>query len=203
MFPRPGFTSVHRAGKAQYDGHTAYPVVPRPGYPESSGYDMGNIWHPVCGPVSGKCVAAGCVSAWRQSAVAGGSPGGKRCIAILADNGFAGCCHRNRVPGELPSGALALLVGRFIGFVRTLLPLLAGISGIRQKRFLLYSWVGAFLWIGTLMMAGEMLTTVPFFRQHESTGMTLRLVLPVLLLVVGVAGSLMVFCRRKNRKSVQ
>ena len=96
-------------------------------------------------------------------------------------------------------GPLALLVGRFIGFVRTLLPLLAGISGIRQKRFQLYSWVGAFLWIGTLMMAGEALTTIPFFRQHESAGMTLLLVLPLLLLVAGAAGSLLVVCCRKGK----
>lgn len=97
-------------------------------------------------------------------------------------------------------GPLALLVGRFIGFVRTLLPLLAGISELRQGRFLFYSWTGAFLWIGTLMMAGEALTTIPFFRQHESAGMTLLLVLPLLLLVMGVAGSLIaVYCRRNKR----
>lgn len=97
-------------------------------------------------------------------------------------------------------GPLALLVGRFIGFVRTLLPLLTGISGLRQGRFLLYSWAGAFLWICTLMMAGGVLTTVPFFRQHESAGMTLLLVLPLLLLVVGVAGSLIVISCRRNKK---
>lgn len=78
--------------------------------------------------------------------------------------------------------------------------LLAGLSELRQGRFLCYSWTGAFLWIGTLMMAGEPLTTLPFFLQHESAGMTLLLVLPLLLLVVGVAGSLItVYCRRNKR----
>jgi membrane protein DedA with SNARE-associated domain len=97
-------------------------------------------------------------------------------------------------------GPLALLVGRFIGFVRTLLPLLAGISGIRQGRFLLYSWIGAFLWISTLMIAGGSLTTVPFFRQHESTGMVLLLALPLLLLVAGAAGSVIVICYQRKKR---
>jgi len=100
-------------------------------------------------------------------------------------------------------GPVVLLIGRFIGFVRTLLPLLAGISGLRQGRFLLYSWTGAFLWVGTLMMAGEALTAVPFFRQNESAGMTLLLILPLFLLISGVAGSLVVMYRRKSRKPLR
>lgn len=95
-------------------------------------------------------------------------------------------------------GSWALLVGRFLGFVRTLLPLLAGLSGLRQGRFQTFSWLGAMLWVYVLMAAGGALTEVSFFRQNEAMGMTLLLILPLVLLIAGIAGSIIVICRRKK-----
>lgn len=108
-------------------------------------------------------------------------------------------CHQQRAYALSERyGPQALLVGRFIGFVRSLLPLLAGISGFRPSRFHLFSWSGALLWVSTVMMAGAVLTKVPFFRQNETAGMLLLLLLPLLLLVASLIGSLVVIWRRKR-----
>lgn len=106
--------------------------------------------------------------------------------------------HKRAYNLSVRYGSLALLAGRFLGFVRTLLPLLAGISGLRQKRFQLFSWIGALLWVYTLMSAGSALTNIPFFQKNETIGMTLLLILPLILLFAGVMGSVIVVCRRKK-----
>lgn len=95
-------------------------------------------------------------------------------------------------------GTPALLISRFIGFVRTLLPLLVGGTEVRQERFHFYNWGGAFLWVGTVMIMGELLFFSPFFQQYESEGLRLLLVLPVVLLFIGGAVSLMLISFRKK-----
>ncbi|MBE8614835.1 DedA family protein [Morganella morganii] len=95
-------------------------------------------------------------------------------------------------------GSLALLVGRFLGFVRTLLPLFAGISGFRHKRFQFFSWIGALLWVYTFMIFGEKLTKISLFRQNETAGMTLLLVFPLVFLMVGIVGIFIAAYRQKK-----
>ncbi len=41
-------------------------------------------------------------------------------------------------------GLSALLVGRFIAFVRTLLPTIAGLSGLSNARFQFFNWMSGF-----------------------------------------------------------
>jgi membrane-associated protein len=51
-------------------------------------------------------------------------------------------------------GMMAFIVGRFLPIVRTFVPILAGIVKIDFKKFLLYNFLGATLWIVSLVMAG-------------------------------------------------
>lgn len=51
-------------------------------------------------------------------------------------------------------GMMAFIVGRFLPIVRTFVPILAGIVRIDVKKFLLYNFLGASLWISSLVMAG-------------------------------------------------
>lgn len=95
-------------------------------------------------------------------------------------------------------GLPALLVGRFLGFVRTLLPLMAGLSHARLLPFQAFSWAGAFVWILALMSLGGSLTHVAFFKQNQAAGMALLLGLPLIFLVAGVFASLMLVYRRRK-----
>lgn len=54
-------------------------------------------------------------------------------------------------------GMMAFIVGRFLPIVRTFVPILAGIVKIDFKKFLFYNFMGAVLWITTLVMAGHWL----------------------------------------------
>ena len=64
-------------------------------------------------------------------------------------------------------GLYALLLGRFIGFVRTLLPTLAGLSELKQRRFQIFNWLSGFLWVGIIVSLGYVLNLIPFVKSMK------------------------------------
>ncbi|PKH25361.1 DedA family protein [Enterobacterales bacterium CwR94] len=95
-------------------------------------------------------------------------------------------------------GLMALLVGRFLAFVRTLLPTMAGISGLKNGRFQFFNWLSGFLWVGIVVTLGYAISQVPFIKRHEDQVMAILMILPVALLFIGLAGSLLVLIKRKK-----
>ncbi|WP_039056855.1 DedA family general envelope maintenance protein YqjA [Enterobacter sp. Bisph1] len=96
-------------------------------------------------------------------------------------------------------GLSALLIGRFIAFVRTLLPTIAGLSGLSNARFQFFNWVSGLLWVLILTTLGYLLGKTPVFRKYEDALMSCLMLLPVVLLVIGLAGSLVVLWKKKYR----
>ena len=94
-------------------------------------------------------------------------------------------------------GLLALLVGRFLAFVRTLLPTMAGISGLSNRRFQFFNWLSALLWVGVVTSLGYALSMIPFVKRHEDQVMTFLMVLPVVLLVVGLLSAVIVVLKKR------
>ncbi|SNY65519.1 DedA family general envelope maintenance protein YghB [Enterobacter sp. CC120223-11] len=94
-------------------------------------------------------------------------------------------------------GLLALLAGRFLAFVRTLLPTMAGISGLSNRRFQFFNWLSAVLWVGVVMSFGYALSMIPFVKQHEDQVMTFLMILPIFLLVAGLLGTVIVVIKKK------
>lgn len=54
-------------------------------------------------------------------------------------------------------GAQSLVAGRFLPVIRTFAPILAGASHLDLKKFSLYNFIGAFLWVWTLIPIGYFL----------------------------------------------
>jgi len=54
-------------------------------------------------------------------------------------------------------GSLSLVIGRFVPVVRTYITLMAGVSRMDRRRFLLWSLVGAALWVASITLAGALL----------------------------------------------
>ncbi|PHM53382.1 DedA family protein [Xenorhabdus sp. KK7.4] len=95
-------------------------------------------------------------------------------------------------------GLSALLIGRFIAFVRTLLPTLAGLAGLNNTRFQIFNWLSGFLWVIILMTLGYALGKSPLFREYEHYLMNFLVLLPVGLLLIGLIGSLTFIWRKKR-----
>jgi len=61
------------------------------------------------------------------------------------------------VKGELfykKYGAWAFILGRFMPIIRTMVPMIAGATSVSYKKFLLFNFLGAVAWIGTLVPLG-------------------------------------------------
>ncbi|PVZ84945.1 DedA family protein [Serratia sp. S1B] len=95
-------------------------------------------------------------------------------------------------------GLSALLIGRFLAFVRTLLPTIAGLSGLSNIRFQFFNWVSGLLWVLILVSVGFTLGNTPVFHQYEEKLMSGLMMLPVVLLVVGLVGSVVMLWRKKR-----
>ena len=95
-------------------------------------------------------------------------------------------------------GLLALLVGRFLAFVRTLLPVMAGVSGLKNSRFQVFNWLSALLWVCILTGLGYAISQVPFIKHHEDQVMTGLMIFPVIMLCIGLFGSLILLLKRKK-----
>ncbi len=97
-------------------------------------------------------------------------------------------------------GFASLFIARFLAFVRTLLPTIFGLSGLDQKRFQVFNWASALLWIVFLTCAGYMVEKTPLFRRFEEEVFFILLALPFVLLILGLIGSIMLV--RKNRQKI-
>ncbi|WP_075183075.1 DedA family protein [Pantoea sp. 1.19] len=96
-------------------------------------------------------------------------------------------------------GLMALLIGRFLAFVRTLLPTMAGIAGLNNGRFQLFNWLSGLLWVGIVVTFGYGISQIPFIKRHEDQVMAILILLPLVLLFVGLAGSIVVVLRRRKK----
>jgi membrane-associated protein len=54
-------------------------------------------------------------------------------------------------------GSKALVIGRFVPFVRTFITLVAGVTQMNRAKFLLWSAVGAVLWVSSITLLGYFL----------------------------------------------
>lgn len=95
-------------------------------------------------------------------------------------------------------GLSALLMGRFIAFVRTLLPTIAGLSGLNNARFQFFNWMSGLLWVLILTVLGFALGKTPLFLKYEDQLMFCLMLLPLFLLAFGLCGSLFVLWRKKR-----
>ncbi len=64
-------------------------------------------------------------------------------------------------------GNKALVIGRFVPFVRTYITVVAGVTRMGRHRFLFWSFVGAVLWVLSITLLGYFLgTRVPWLRDN-------------------------------------
>ncbi len=54
-------------------------------------------------------------------------------------------------------GSMALVLGRFVPFVRTYITVVAGVTRMSRHRFLVWSGIGAVLWVVSITMLGFLL----------------------------------------------
>lgn len=84
-------------------------------------------------------------------------------------------------------GTKAIIMARFVPFVRTFAPFAAGIGEMNYKKYLSFDVLGGVLWIGSLTTAGYLLGEVEVIRKHIDLvclGIIALSVLPIVITMV-------------------
>jgi membrane-associated protein len=82
-------------------------------------------------------------------------------------------------------GNKALVIGRFVPFVRTYVTVVAGVTRMNRRRFLVWSFVGAVFWVLSISLLGYTLgTRVPWLRDNIDYAILTLLALTVVPIVI-------------------
>lgn len=84
-------------------------------------------------------------------------------------------------------GNKALVIGRFVPFVRTYVTVVAGISAMERRRFFVWSAIGAVLWVFSITLLGYFLGNVPKVGPFLSDNIDYAILLILLVSVIPVA----------------
>jgi len=63
-------------------------------------------------------------------------------------------------------GTKAIIMARFVPFVRTFAPFAAGVARMNYRTFVIYDLLGGALWVGSMILAGSLLGEVTWIREH-------------------------------------
>lgn len=94
-------------------------------------------------------------------------------------------------------GLTALFVGRFLAFVRTILPIIAGFSGLLNRSFQFFNWISGFLWVFILTTLGYIFGKSLFFQNYEQKIMGVLIFFPIFLFFIGIFGTIILFLKKK------
>jgi len=83
-------------------------------------------------------------------------------------------------------GGKTIIIARFIPMVRTFAPFVAGIGYMTYRQFLVYSLIGALLWIGVLVYGSYLFGNIPLVKQHFSLVMVAIIVLSIFPAVIEI-----------------
>jgi len=83
-------------------------------------------------------------------------------------------------------GSRALILARFVPFVRTFITLIAGISKMDFGHFMKYTAIGGVLWATGVTVLGYFLGTIPFVHDNIEAALVLIVVVSLIPMVVEI-----------------
>ncbi|MCU0929149.1 MAG: DedA family protein [Burkholderiaceae bacterium] len=82
-------------------------------------------------------------------------------------------------------GGITIVLARFMPFIRTFAPFVAGVAAMSRGKFSAYNVVGALLWVVGLTTAGYLFGNLPFVQQHLSKIIWALILVPGLIAIYG------------------
>ncbi len=83
-------------------------------------------------------------------------------------------------------GAVAVIVARFVPFLRTYVPFVAGIGAMHRPKYIAYTLVGAGLWVGSLCYTGYLFGNLPWVKAYLGLLVIGIIVLSLMPIAVGM-----------------
>jgi len=82
-------------------------------------------------------------------------------------------------------GGITIVLARFMPFIRTFVPFVAGVAQMTRSKFSTYNVVGGVLWVVGLTLVGYLFGNLPFVQTHLSKIIWALILVPGLITLVG------------------
>lgn len=91
-------------------------------------------------------------------------------------------------------GGITIILARFMPFIRTFVPFVAGVANMTASKFTMYNVVGAAIWVGSITVAGYLFGNIPWVKAN------LEIIIWALILVPGAMAVLGAMKARGSEK---
>ncbi len=82
-------------------------------------------------------------------------------------------------------GGITIVVARFMPFLRTFAPFVAGVAQMTRSKFSFYNVSGAALWVGGIITAGYFFGSLPWVKENLDKIIWAMIILPGLVVLFG------------------
>jgi membrane-associated protein len=82
-------------------------------------------------------------------------------------------------------GGVTIVAARFMPFLRTFAPFVAGVAQMTRSKFTLYDVSGGALWVGGIVTAGYLFGGIPWVKTHLDKIIWAMILIPGLLILFG------------------
>lgn len=82
-------------------------------------------------------------------------------------------------------GGITIILARFMPFVRTFVPFVAGVAEMTRSKFTFFNVVGALVWVVGLLLAGYLFGNLPIVQEHLSKIIWALIIVPGLMALFG------------------
>ena len=82
-------------------------------------------------------------------------------------------------------GGVTIIAARFMPFLRTFAPFVAGVAQMTRSKFTFFNVTGAVLWVGGITLVGYLFGNIPWVKLHLDKIIWAAILLPGLLVLFG------------------
>ena len=82
-------------------------------------------------------------------------------------------------------GGITIVLARFMPFIRTFVPFVAGVAAMTRSKFTAYNVAGGLFWVVSLTLAGYFFGNLPFVQTHLSKIIWALILVPGLITLFG------------------
>jgi membrane-associated protein len=82
-------------------------------------------------------------------------------------------------------GGITIVAARFMPFLRTFAPFVAGVAQMTRRKFSVYDVTGGTLWVGGIITAGYFFGSIPWVKEHLDKIIWAMILVPGVLVLFG------------------
>jgi membrane-associated protein len=86
-------------------------------------------------------------------------------------------------------GGMTIVAARFMPFLRTFAPFVAGVAQMTRSKFSFYDVLGSVLWVGSIVTVGYFFGNLPWVKTHLSHIIWAMILIPGCVVVIGAVRS--------------